>query len=147
MQIRTKFLPGAAWSLALSLFAASGLAAQARVLLPEGSVIIVRTATALQSNNVQVGQSFSTVVVDTISADEYTVIPAGSRIRGVISFVQPATRQQSGVIEVAFDRLTRLGALATASPIALVTLIGSQDRKSTRLNSSHTSVSRMPSSA
>ncbi|HYN81727.1 MAG TPA: peptidoglycan-binding protein [Gemmatimonadaceae bacterium] len=106
MQIRTKFLPGAAWSLALSLFAASGLAAQARVLLPEGSVIIVRTATALQSNNLQVGQSFSTVVVDTVSADEYTVIPAGSRIRGVISFVQPATRQQSGVIEVAFDRLT-----------------------------------------
>jgi len=106
MQIRTKFLPGAAWSLALSLFAASGLAAQARVLLPEGSVIIVRTATALQSNNVQVGQSFSTVVVDTVSADEYTVIPAGSRIRGVISFVQPATRQQSGVIEVSFDRLT-----------------------------------------
>jgi peptidoglycan hydrolase-like protein with peptidoglycan-binding domain len=106
MQIRTKFLPGAAWSLALSLFAASGLAAQARVLLPEGSVIIVRTATALQSNNVQVGQTFSTVVVDTVRADEYTVIPAGSRIRGIISFVQPATRQQSGVIEVAFDRLT-----------------------------------------
>ncbi|MDP9179442.1 MAG: peptidoglycan-binding protein [Gemmatimonadota bacterium] len=106
MQIRTKFLPGAAWSLALSLFAASGLAAQARVLLPEGSVIIVRTATALQSNNVQAGQSFSTVVVDTVSADDYTVIPAGSRIRGVISFVQPATRQQSGVIEVSFDRLT-----------------------------------------
>lgn len=106
MQIRTKFLPGAAWSLALSLFAASGLAAQARVLLPEGSVIIVRTATALQSNNVQVGQSFSTIVVDTVSADEFTVIPAESRIRGVISFVQPATRQQSGVIEVAFDRLT-----------------------------------------
>lgn len=103
---RTGFMPGAAWSLALSLFAASGLAAQARVLLPEGSVIIVRTATALQSNNVQAGQSFSTVVVDTVSADEYTVIPAGSRIRGVISFVQPATRQQSGVIEVAFDRLT-----------------------------------------
>lgn len=107
MQIhRTRFLPGAAWSLALSLFAASGLAAQRRVVLPEGSVIIVRTATALQSNAVQAGQSFSTVVVDTVSADQYTVIPAGSRIRGVISFVQPATRQQSGVIEVSFDRLT-----------------------------------------
>jgi peptidoglycan hydrolase-like protein with peptidoglycan-binding domain len=107
MQIhRTRFLPGAAWSLALSLVAASGLAAQARVVLPEGSVIMVRTATALQSNAVQAGQSFSTVVVDTVRADDYTVIPAGSRIRGVISFVQPATRQQSGVIEVAFDRLT-----------------------------------------
>ena len=107
MQIhRTKFLPGAAWSLALSLFAASGLAAQTRVVLPEGSVIVVRTATALQSNAVQAGQSFSTVVVDTVVADQYTVIPSGSRIRGVISFVQPATRQQAGVIEIAFDRLT-----------------------------------------
>ncbi|MEO7683442.1 MAG: hypothetical protein ABIU86_05845, partial [Gemmatimonadaceae bacterium] len=107
MQIhRTRFLPGAAWSLALSLAAASGLAAQPRLVLPEGSVIIVRTATALQSNTVQAGQSFSTVVVDTVRADDYTVIPAGSRIRGVISFVQPATRQQSGVIEVTFDRLS-----------------------------------------
>jgi peptidoglycan hydrolase-like protein with peptidoglycan-binding domain len=102
----TKFLPGAAWSLALSLFAASGLAAQARVLLPEGSVIIVRTATALQSANAQAGQAFSTAVVDTVRVDDYTVIPAGSRIRGVISYARPATRQESGVIEVAFDRLT-----------------------------------------
>jgi hypothetical protein len=107
MQItRTRFLPGAAWSLALSLLAASGLAAQARLVLPEGSVIIVRTATPLQSANAQAGQSFSTVVIDTVRVDNYTVIPAGSRIRGVISFVQPATRQQSGVIEVGFDRLT-----------------------------------------
>ena len=107
MQIhQTRFLPGAAWSLALSLLAASGLAAQTRVVLPEGSVIVVRTATALQSNAVQVGQSFSTVVVDTVVADQYTVIPSGSRIRGVVSFVQPATRQQSGVIEISFDRLT-----------------------------------------
>jgi hypothetical protein len=107
MQIhRTRFMPGAAWSLALSLFAASGLAAQTRLVLPEGSVIIVRTATALQSANAQAGQTFSTTVVDTVRADNYTVIPAGSRIRGVISFVQPATRQQPGVIEVSFDRLT-----------------------------------------
>src|SRR5687767_10252069 len=105
MQInRTKFMPGAAWSLALSLFAASGLAAQTRLVLPEGSVIIVRTATAVQSANAQAGQTFSTVVIDTVRVDDYTVIPAGSRIRGVMSFVQPATRQQSGVIEVTFDR-------------------------------------------
>lgn len=103
---RTKFMPGVAWSLALSLLAASGLAAQARVLLPEGSVFIVRTATPLQSANAQVGQAFSTIVVDTVRVDDYTVIPAGSRVRGIISFVRPATRQESGVIEVAFDRLT-----------------------------------------
>src|SRR4026208_2121215 len=65
----------------------------------------VRTAPPCQSTAVQAGQSFSTVVVDTVSADQYTVIPAGSSIRGVISFVQPAPRQKSGVIEVPFDRL------------------------------------------
>jgi len=96
-----------AWrSLALSLFAASALSAQTRLTLPEGSVFIVRTATPLESSTAQVGQSFNTFVTDTVRADNYTVIPAGSRIRGTITFVQPATRQQSGVIQVNFDRLT-----------------------------------------
>jgi peptidoglycan hydrolase-like protein with peptidoglycan-binding domain len=95
---------GAVRAIALSLFAASALSAQSRVL-PEGSVIIVRTATPLQSGSAQVGQSFGTFVVDTVRVDDYTVIPAGSRIRGTITMVQRATRQQSGVIEVNFDRL------------------------------------------
>ena len=96
-----------AWrSLALSLFAASALSAQTRLTLPEGSVFIVRTATPLESSTAQVGQAFGTFVTDTVRADNYTVIPAGSRIRGTITFVQPATRQQSGVIQVNFDGLT-----------------------------------------
>lgn len=96
-----------AWrSLALSLFTASALSAQARLVLPEGSVIIVRTATPLESASAQVGQAFGTFVSDTVRLDNYTVMPAGSRIRGTITFVQPATRQQSGVIQVNFDRLT-----------------------------------------
>jgi hypothetical protein len=37
--------------------------------------------------------------------DEYTIIPAGSKVRGQISVARPATRQQSGVIEVVFDRI------------------------------------------
>ena len=37
---------------------------------------------------------------------DLAVIAAGSRIRGVITVATPATRQQSGVIEVVFDRLT-----------------------------------------
>ena len=89
---------------ALALAAAPDLSAQ-RLVLPEGSVIIVRTATALESSTAKVGQTFETVVVDTVRIDNFTVIPAGSRIRGVISFAQAATRQQSGVIEVNFDRL------------------------------------------
>lgn len=101
-----KILPCAAWSLAFSLLAASTLSAQARLVLPENSVIIVRTTSPLESNTARVGHTFETAVVDSLGLDNYTVIPANSRIRGNITFVQPATRQQSGVIQVAFDRLS-----------------------------------------
>jgi peptidoglycan hydrolase-like protein with peptidoglycan-binding domain len=90
----------------LTVLAASGLSAQARVVLPEGSVIIVRTSSALESATAKAGQTFETVVADTIRVENYTVIPAGSRIRGVVTFAQAADRQRSGVMEVNFDRLT-----------------------------------------
>src|SRR5437868_14379615 len=94
------------WGLALGVAAASAASAQSRVVLPAGSVIIVRTTTPLQSATAKVGQTFDTNVEESIGVDEFTVIPAGSRIRGVVSLATPATRQQSGVIEVVFDRLT-----------------------------------------
>lgn len=100
------------WASPLLLAGLSATAAdaqQGRTVLPEGSVIIVRTTTPLESSTARVGQTFETVVADTVSADEYTVIPAGSRIRGVVTFAQPADRQRSGVIEVSFDRLTLPG--------------------------------------
>jgi peptidoglycan hydrolase-like protein with peptidoglycan-binding domain len=100
--IKTRAILGAA----ISLFAASTVQAQARLVLPSGSVIIVRTQTPLESTTARVGQTFDTIVEDTVGIDNYTVIPEGSHIRGVISFVQAANRQQSGVIEVDFDRLT-----------------------------------------
>ena len=95
----------AAWGALLTLAAATTAAAQSRVVLPQGSVIIVRTAEALQSSAARVGQTFETIVDDTVGIDSYTVIPQGSRIRGIVSYVQAANRQQSGVIEVDFDRL------------------------------------------
>ena len=94
---------GAAFALAL---AAAPLTAQSRLVLPAGSVIIVRTATPLQSATAQTGQTFETTVSEAVGLDEQAVIPQGSRIRGTITMARPATRQQSGVIEVAFDRLT-----------------------------------------
>ena len=105
MQI-TNTLVRTAGALALSVFTASAASAQNRVVLPQGSVIIVRTQTALQSSTARQGQTFETTVEDTVGIDNYTVIPGGSRIRGVVTYVQPANRQQSGVIEVDFDRLT-----------------------------------------
>lgn len=89
-----------------ALAATSVAVAQSRVVLPAGTVIVVRTATPLQSASVKSGQTFDTDVEESVAVDEYTVIPAGSKIRGVVSLATPATRQQSGVIEVVFDRLT-----------------------------------------
>ena len=94
------------WGVALGLAAASAASAQSRVVLPAGSVIIVRTTTPLQSATAKAGQTFDTNVEESIGVDEFTVIPAGSKIRGVVSMATPATRQQSGVIDVVFDRLT-----------------------------------------
>jgi len=94
------------WSAALALVAVSAASAQSRVVLPAGSVVIVSTTTPLQSSTARTGQTFETNVEQSIGIDEFTAIPAGSRIRGVVSLATPATRQQSGVIEVVFDRLT-----------------------------------------
>ncbi|MDP9279959.1 MAG: peptidoglycan-binding protein [Gemmatimonadota bacterium] len=93
------------WGIALAFFAVSAATAQSRVVLPAGSVIIVRTTAPLQSASATTGQTFETNVEGSVGVDEFTVIPAGSKIRGVISLATPATRQQSGVIEVVFDRL------------------------------------------
>ena len=89
----------------LAFVSASAASAQSRVVLPAGSVIIVRTTAPLQSATAKSGQTFETNVEGSVGVDEYTVIPAGSKIRGVVSLATPATRQQSGVIEVVFDRL------------------------------------------
>ena len=95
-----------AWGVAATLLVAQSASAQGRVVLPAGSVIMVRTTTALQSDVARTGQSFETNVEESVGVDEYTIIPAGSKIRGTITLVRPATRQQSGVIDVTFDRLT-----------------------------------------
>jgi peptidoglycan hydrolase-like protein with peptidoglycan-binding domain len=105
MQQLRRILSHAALGAAISLTAAQVTHAQ-RLVLPTNSVIIVRTTTALESSTARQGQTFETIVEDTVGIDNYTVIPEGSRIRGVISYVRPATRSESGVIEVDFDRLT-----------------------------------------
>jgi hypothetical protein len=109
------------------------LAHAQRVSLPAGSVIIVRTTSPLQSATVRAGETFTTDVEESIGVDEYTVIPAGSHIRGVVSTVRPATRQQSGVIEVAFDQLT----LANGSTVAIrgkLTSTDSAERRQIKAN-------------
>ena len=98
--------PRVTWTAAIAL--TLGLAASApaqRLVLPAGSVILVRTTSPLQSAAAQSGQTFETTVEQSVGVDETTIIPEGSRIRGQITVARPATRQQSGVIEVVFDRI------------------------------------------
>ena len=93
------------WGLAAAAIAvATPVSAQSRVL-PAGTVILVRTTAPLNSSAVQVGQTFETTVDQDVGVDAYSVVPAGSRIRGTITMVRAATRSQSGVIDVHFDRL------------------------------------------
>ena len=122
MKLHRTFARGRALAL-LGLITAPALSAQTRVVVPEGTVIIVRTATALESSSARQGQTFETVVADTVRVDNFTVIPAGSRIRGVVVAAQAATRQQSGAIDVRFDRLT----LPNATSVALSGRLTSTD--------------------
>jgi hypothetical protein len=95
----------AVWGAAAVIAISSGAAAQSRVL-PAGTVIIVRTNTALQSATAKAGQTFDADVEENIGVDEYTVIPSGSKVRGLVTMATASNRQQSGVIDVVFDRLT-----------------------------------------
>jgi peptidoglycan hydrolase-like protein with peptidoglycan-binding domain len=119
----TATLPRLAMGLAFSTLALTAASAQTRLSLPAGTVIIVQTETALQSSSAQVGQTFSTTVTDAIGLDQYTVIPSGSRVRGTVTFAKAATRQESGVIEVNFDRLT----LADGTSYSIVGRLTSTD--------------------
>jgi Putative peptidoglycan binding domain. len=94
----------AALGLAASALAVTA-SAQTRLSIPAGTVILVQTTSPLQSNTAQVGQTFETTVVDAVGLDNYTVIPSGSHVRGTITFAQPSNSQQSGVIEVNFNRI------------------------------------------
>jgi peptidoglycan hydrolase-like protein with peptidoglycan-binding domain len=92
-----------------ALLAARGALAQQRVLLPEGTVLTVTTDQRLSSAAIRQGATFTTTVEDSINVEGYTAIPAGSRIAGVVTFVRPATRNDSGVLGVEFDELRLAG--------------------------------------
>jgi peptidoglycan hydrolase-like protein with peptidoglycan-binding domain len=118
-----KILPSAVVGAAMMMVASSPAQAQSRYTLPAGTVILVHTETALQSSTASQGQTFETIVDETVGVDNYTLIPQGSRIRGVVSYVRPASRSQSGVIQVDFNRLT----LSDGSTIAIQGKLTSTD--------------------
>ena len=86
------------------LLATVPVAAQ-RPVLPAGSVITVKTTVPLQSATMKQGDSFEAVIDQDIVVDQMALIPAGSRVRGVVALATKATRQESGVLDIVFDRL------------------------------------------
>lgn len=80
-----------------------------RPVLPAGTVITVKTTTPLQSSTMKQGDTFEAIIDEDIVADQMVMIPSGSRVRGVVALATKATRQESGVLDIEFDRLTSEG--------------------------------------
>lgn len=78
--------------------------------IPAGQEIDVRLESELSSETAQVEQRFeATTVADLYRGDE-VLIPAGSKVRGIISSVNKATRtDRKGSLTVAFDQVTIRG--------------------------------------
>lgn len=96
----------AALTVAFALVALpDGVAAQQRVLIPEGTVLTVTTDQALSSRTLRVGEGFSTTVNDSVRVDGYAVIPRGSRIVGEVTAVRRADDRDSGALAVEFTGL------------------------------------------
>lgn len=73
-----------------------------RLLLPEGTVLTVRTDTSLNSETARQGQRFTTTVTDTVRVEGFTAIPAGATIEGVIALAREADDRRSGVLGLDF---------------------------------------------
>jgi len=114
MTSRPRWRMAVAAAVGAVLLITSTAGAQTRVVLPEGTVLTVRTQTILDSSTARVGDTFVTTVTDTVRVDGFPVIPEGSRIQGVVTFVQPADRRRSGVLGVDFDRITLAGGSSVA---------------------------------
>jgi hypothetical protein len=75
--------------------------------VPSGTEFDVRLSEALRSDTVTVEQRFEAVTAADIYQDDRVLIPAGSRVRGVVSAVNPASRtDRRGSMTLAFDQIT-----------------------------------------
>ncbi|MBI3950631.1 MAG: peptidoglycan-binding protein [Acidobacteria bacterium] len=76
-------------------------------VVPTGTVLTLRMETQLSSETSNVGDPFTATVAQDVFTDGQVAIPAGSRVEGHVTVVEPARRMsRSGTIAVDFDRLT-----------------------------------------
>jgi hypothetical protein len=75
-------------------------------VVPAGQELDVRLDTTLSSKTAKVEQRFDTTTVADLTQNGMVLIPAGSRVRGVVSAVDPADRiHRAGSITLSFDQL------------------------------------------
>ena len=76
-------------------------------VIPAGTELDVRLEQALSSETATVEQRFEATTAADIYQDDRVLIPAGSRVRGVVSSVDPASRtDRRGEMTLAFDQIT-----------------------------------------
>jgi len=75
--------------------------------IPEGTEIDVRLEQALSSETATVEQRFEATTAADLYQNDRVLIPAGSRVRGVVSSVDSASRtDRRGEMTLAFDQIT-----------------------------------------
>ena len=75
--------------------------------IPEGTELDVRLEEALSSETSTLEQRFEATTAADIYQNEQVLIPAGSRVRGVVSSVDSASRtDRRGSMTLAFDQIT-----------------------------------------
>lgn len=75
--------------------------------IPEGTELDVRLEQALSSETATLEQRFEATTAADIYQNERVLIPAGSRVRGVVSSVDAASRtDRRGSMTLAFDQIT-----------------------------------------
>jgi hypothetical protein len=77
------------------------------LVIPAGTLIVVRLADALSSKTSQQGQEFSATVAQPVEMDGQTVIPKGATAHGTVVSAQPMGRFKGGAsLEVRLDRVS-----------------------------------------
>lgn len=111
LTLKTKFFQGLATisllSLVLTAFVMPASAKRGYSnTVPSGTIINVESDEEISSKDAEVGDTFSTTVLEDVYIRNNSVIPAGSRIVGRITDVQRASgKGKPGAISVKFTRL------------------------------------------
>jgi hypothetical protein len=75
-------------------------------VIPSGQELDVRLGTTLSSKTAKVEQRFEATTVADLTQNGRVLIPAGSRVRGVVAAVDPADRlHRAGSLTLSFDEI------------------------------------------